>query len=81
LTSCAAIDVWAAGTILLFFLTGKFPLFQCTDDNEALMEIATILGKKKMEKTATLHSRFSLQSIIESTHMAQAGCSRPMFHL
>ncbi|KAJ7042403.1 kinase-like protein [Mycena alexandri] len=52
-----AIDVWAAGTILLFFLTGKFPLFQCTDDNEALMEIAVILGKKKMEKTATLHSR------------------------
>jgi hypothetical protein len=45
------------------------------------MEIATILGKKKMEKTATLHSRFSLQSIIESTHMVQAGCSRPMFHL
>ncbi|KAJ7706351.1 kinase-like protein [Mycena rosella] len=52
-----AIDVWAAGIILLFFLTGKFPLFQCTDDNEALMEIAVILGKKKMEKTATLHSR------------------------
>ncbi|KAF7339783.1 Kinase-like protein [Mycena venus] len=52
-----AIDVWAAGTILLFFLTGKFPLFQCSDDNEALMEIACILGKKKMEKTATLHSR------------------------
>ncbi|KAJ7487428.1 kinase-like protein [Mycena galericulata] len=52
-----AIDVWAAGTILLFFLTGKFPLFQCADDNEALMEIAVILGKKKMERTATLHSR------------------------
>jgi serine/threonine protein kinase len=52
-----AIDVWAVGTILLFFLTGKFPLFQCTDDNEALMEIACILGKKKMEKAATLHSR------------------------
>ncbi|KAJ7275203.1 kinase-like domain-containing protein [Mycena haematopus] len=52
-----AIDVWAVGTILLFFLTGKFPLFQCADDNEALMEIACILGKKKMEKTAVLHSR------------------------
>ncbi|KAJ7630778.1 kinase-like protein [Roridomyces roridus] len=52
-----AIDVWAVGTILLFFLTGKFPLFQCSDDHEALMEIAVILGKKKMEKTAVLHSR------------------------
>ncbi|KAF7310774.1 Kinase-like protein [Mycena chlorophos] len=52
-----AIDVWAAGVILLFFLTGKFPLFQSSDDNEALMELAVILGRKKMEKTATLHSR------------------------
>jgi cell division control protein 7 len=54
----SAIDVWAAGTILLFFLTGKFPLFQCADDNEALMEIAVILGRKRMEKVALLHSGF-----------------------
>ncbi|KAI9574815.1 kinase-like protein [Boletus coccyginus] len=52
-----AIDVWAAGTILLFFLTRKFPLFQSSDDIEALMEIATIIGRQKMEKTAILHSR------------------------
>ena len=42
-------DVWAAGIILLFFLTGKFPLFQSSDDVEALMEIAAIIGRKKME--------------------------------
>jgi cell division control protein 7 len=42
--------------ILLFFLTGKFPLFQSNDDIEALMEIAAIIGKKNMEKAATLHS-------------------------
>jgi serine/threonine protein kinase len=53
-----AIDVWSAGMILLFFLTGKFPLFQSGDDVEALMEIATIIGRKKMEKTATLHSTY-----------------------
>ncbi|KAG5648699.1 hypothetical protein DXG03_000046 [Asterophora parasitica] len=52
-----AIDVWAAGMILLFFLTGKFPLFQSNDDIEALMEIATIIGYKEMENIATLHSR------------------------
>ncbi|GBE80168.1 Cell cycle serine/threonine-protein kinase hsk1 [Sparassis crispa] len=52
-----AIDVWSAGTILLFFLTGKFPLFHSNDDIEALMEIATIIGKRRMEKVATLHSR------------------------
>ncbi|GJE87431.1 kinase-like protein [Phanerochaete sordida] len=52
-----AIDVWSAGVILLFFLTNKFPLFQASDDVEALMEIATIIGKRQMEKVATLHSR------------------------
>ena len=43
--------------ILLFFLTGKFPLFQSNDDIEALMEIATIIGRQKMERTAILHSQ------------------------
>ena len=51
-----AIDVWAAGMILLFFLTKKFPLFQANDDVEALMEIAVVIGRRKIEKVATLHS-------------------------
>lgn len=52
-----AIDVWSAGMILLFFLTKKFPIFNSNDDTEALIEIATIIGRRKMEKTATLHSK------------------------
>ncbi|KAI9508140.1 kinase-like protein [Russula earlei] len=52
-----AIDVWSAGMILLFFLSGKFPLFQSNDDVEALLELACIIGRRKMEITATLHSR------------------------
>ncbi|KAJ7783614.1 kinase-like protein [Mycena maculata] len=71
-----AIDVWAAGTILLFFLTEKFPLFQCTDDNEALMEIAVILGKKKMEKTAALHSRTFATNVPSVT---ESGITWPSF--
>ena len=51
-----AIDIWSVGIILLFFLTEKFPLFQSNDDIEALMEIAAILGRKRMEKAAILHS-------------------------
>ncbi|KAF8165844.1 kinase-like domain-containing protein [Crassisporium funariophilum] len=51
-----AIDVWSAGIIMLFFLTNKFPIFQSGDDVEGLMEIAVIIGKKNIEKTATLHS-------------------------
>jgi len=50
-----AIDMWSAGMILLFFLTGKFPLFQSNDDAEALLEIACVIGRRKMEKAATLH--------------------------
>jgi len=50
-----AIDVWSAGMILLFFLTGKFPLFQSSDDVEALMEIAVIIGRQKMERVAVMH--------------------------
>jgi len=49
--------MWSAGMILLFFLTGKFPLFQSNDDVEALLEIACIIGRRRMEKTATLQAR------------------------
>lgn len=61
-----AIDVWSAGMILLFFLTGKFPIFQSQDDMEALVEIATIIGYKQMEKVATLHSQslFTTSSVV-----------------
>ena len=52
-----AIDVWSAGVIMLFFLAGKFPIFQSQDDMEALIEIATIIGFRKIEKVATLHSQ------------------------
>ncbi|KAL7282671.1 hypothetical protein ACG7TL_004144 [Trametes sanguinea] len=67
-----AIDVWSAGVILLFFLTKKFPVFHSGDDTEALMEIATIIGRRKMEKTATLHSRL-FQSNVPS--LTQDGMS------
>lgn len=51
-----AVDVWSAGTILLFFLTGKFPVFHCPNDTEALVELTVLLGRKAMERTGLLHS-------------------------
>jgi cell division control protein 7 len=54
------VDVWSAGIILLFFLMHKFPVFQANNDIEALMEIAAIMGKSKMEKVATLHCEFPI---------------------
>lgn len=55
-----AIDVWSSGIIFLFFLTRKFPLFQSNDDVEALMELSAIVGRKGMERTATLHSAYDI---------------------
>ncbi|KAG9002360.1 hypothetical protein FRB94_003976 [Tulasnella sp. JGI-2019a] len=52
-----ALDIWSVGTILLSFLTCKFPIFNANDDIEALMEIAAILGRKRIEKCAQLHNR------------------------
>ena len=52
-----AIDIWSSGVILLSFLTKKFPIFRSNDDIEALMEIATIIGRRKIECAAALHSK------------------------
>ncbi|KAF8329818.1 kinase-like domain-containing protein [Cantharellus anzutake] len=51
-----ALDIWSAGTILLSILACKFPVFQASDDIEALMELAAIFGRKTMEKCARLHN-------------------------
>ncbi len=55
-STTTALDIWSAGTILLSVLACKFPVFQASDDIEALMELAAIFGRKTMEKCARLHS-------------------------
>lgn len=52
-----AIDIWSAGIILLSFLLRRFPLFNSNDDTEALLELATIFGQRRMEQCAMLHNR------------------------
>lgn len=49
------IDMWSAGVLLLSFLSKRFPFFNSMDDTEALVEIATIFGRRKMEVCALLH--------------------------
>lgn len=51
-----AIDVWSAGVILLSILAHKFPVFNSSDDVEALMEIAALFGRSSMQRCAMLHS-------------------------
>ncbi|KAG8908179.1 hypothetical protein FRB99_008722 [Tulasnella sp. 403] len=63
-----ALDIWSVGTILLSFLSGKFPIFNANDDVEALMEITTILGKRKMEKCAQLHNRTFITNVPAVDH-------------
>ncbi|CAD6502934.1 BgTH12-02608 [Blumeria graminis f. sp. triticale] len=49
------IDIWSAGVILLTILSRRFPFFNSADDVEAMIEIATIFGVKRMKQCALLH--------------------------
>ena len=51
------IDMWSAGVILLTLLTRRFPFFHSADDIDALLEITTIFGRKKMKEAALLHGQ------------------------
>ncbi|WFD30750.1 non-specific serine/threonine protein kinase [Malassezia sp. CBS 17886] len=52
-----AVDIWSAGVILLSFLLRRFPLFNATDDTEALLELASLFGARRMEQCAVVHNR------------------------
>jgi cell division control protein 7 len=71
------IDIWSVGVILLTILSRRFPFFNSADDIEAMIEIATIFGRQRMQAAALLHgcmlettiptigrSGFSLEGII-----------------
>lgn len=49
------IDMWSCGVLLLCFLSKRFPFFNSLDDIDALIEIATIFGRRKTEACALLH--------------------------
>ncbi|KAL2078504.1 hypothetical protein ACEWY4_026189 [Coilia grayii] len=47
-----AIDVWAAGVILLCLLSGRYPFFKASDDLIALTQIMTIRGSRETIEAA-----------------------------
>ena len=49
------IDIWSTGVVLLSFLAKRFPFFNSLDDIDALIEIASIFGRRKTEACALLH--------------------------
>jgi cell division control protein 7 len=52
-----SIDMWSAGVVLLTLLTRRFPFFHSADDIDALLEITTIVGRKRMKETALQHGQ------------------------
>ncbi|KAF3010978.1 hypothetical protein E8E13_010553 [Curvularia kusanoi] len=66
-----SIDMWSVGVILLTMLSRRFPFFHSADDIDALLEISTIFGRKKMKETALLHGQVfetNIPSYSESGH-------------
>ena len=51
------IDIWSAGVILLTILSERFPFFNSADDVDAMIEMASIFGKKRMQATAAMHGQ------------------------
>jgi cell division control protein 7 len=51
------IDVWSAGVILLTLLARRFPFFNSADDVDAMIEMASIFGRKKMQAVAAMHGQ------------------------
>ncbi|KAL6246142.1 Cell division control protein 7 [Rhinocladiella similis] len=51
------IDIWSAGVILLTLLARRFPFFNSADDVDAMIEIASIFGRKKMKGVAAMHGQ------------------------
>ncbi|ODH27735.1 CDC7 protein kinase [Paracoccidioides brasiliensis] len=51
------IDIWSAGVILLTLLGRRFPFFNSADDIDAMIEIASIFGARRMRAAAALHGQ------------------------
>lgn len=51
------IDIWSAGVILLTMLARRFPFFNSADDVDAMIEMASIFGRKKMQAAAAMHGQ------------------------
>ncbi|GAT28338.1 cell cycle protein kinase [Aspergillus luchuensis] len=51
------IDMWSAGVILLTLLGRRFPFFNSADDVDAMIEMASIFGTRRMKAAAAMHGQ------------------------
>lgn len=49
--------MWSAGVILLTILGRRFPFFNSSDDVDAMIEMASIFGNRRMKAAALLHGQ------------------------
>ncbi|KAL9114169.1 MAG: hypothetical protein Q9227_001941 [Pyrenula ochraceoflavens] len=49
------IDMWSAGVILLTLLARRFPFFNSADDVDAMIELSSIFGRRRMKTAAAMH--------------------------
>lgn len=65
-----AVDVWAAGVILISILSGCYPFFKGTDDYQALAEIITVFGDEVVRQCArTLGRQICLSRNKQPLHL------------
>ncbi|RJE26659.1 cell cycle protein kinase [Aspergillus sclerotialis] len=51
------IDMWSAGVILLTLLGRRFPFFNSADDVDAMIEMSSIFGTRRMKIAAAMHGQ------------------------
>lgn len=51
------LDVWSAGVMLLTIMAKRFPFFHSADDIDAVIELASIFGRKWMMRAAMKHGQ------------------------
>lgn len=52
-----SLDIWSAGIILLTIMSKRFPFFHSTDDIDAVIELASIFGRRFMQRAALKHGQ------------------------
>ena len=52
------IDIWSVGVVLLCIMARRYPFFNSTTDDEALLEIATITGQGPIKQLGQQLGRF-----------------------
>lgn len=75
-----AVDMWAAGIILLCILSGCYPFFRSPDDLSALAEIMTVFGTESVKKLALKLGRLVTCSVEKKAMNLRKLCERLRHH-